>query len=225
MWGGRRWSNGFSDGRGAKARNRHTTAVLPDKGAERRRLGAEEWGGSWRAAPLWEQSSQQNEMAYAAMRARRVCEHWWLGVGLFWGRDDLASGERPEEEAQLCGAVELRAACGTEETVVTDFRDAFGQNVLKKPVKEFGSGKRDVADLLSLVVTVAEADNAVVERFQTAVGNGDAEHVAGKIVEDFLATAGVLGMNDPASLPDEGWNESKKPCLFQSGTELGAKDD
>jgi hypothetical protein len=144
---------------------------------------------------------------------------------LFWGRDDLPSGQRLEEEAQLSGAVELRAACGTEETVVTDFRGAFGQNVLKKPVNEFGSGKLDVADLLSLVVTVAEADNAVVERFQTAVGNGDAEDVAGKIVEDFLATAGVLGMNNPANLPDEGWNESKKACIFQSGTELGAKDD
>lgn len=70
------WSNGFSGGGGAKPRNRRRTAASPDKGAERKRVGVEEWGGSWRAAPLWEreQGFQQNEMADAAMRARRECE-------------------------------------------------------------------------------------------------------------------------------------------------------
>ena len=111
---------------------------------------------------------------------------------------------------QRPGAIELRAAGRTEDAVVADFRGALGQNVLKKPVNELGCGKLDVANLLSLVVAITETNNAVGEGFQTAVGNGDAENVAAKIVEHFVASASMLGMNDPADLPDGGWNESKK---------------
>ena len=119
----------------------------------------------------------------------------------------------------------MRAAGRTEDAVVADLRSALGQNVLKKAVNELGCGKLDVANLLSLVVAITETNNAVVvERFQTAVGDGDAENVAAKIVEHLVASSSMLGMNDPANLPDGGWNESKKPCLFQTGTELGAED-
>ena len=81
-----------------------------------------------------------------------------------------------------------------------------------------------MADLLSLVVTVSKTNDAIDKRFQAAVGDGDAEHVAGKIVEHLAASSSVLGMNDPANLPDGGWNESKKSGCFQTGTELGAED-
>ena len=112
----------------------------------------------------------------------------------------------------------------TEDAVVADFRGALGQNVLKKPVNELGCGKLDVANLLSLVVAIAETNDAVVERLQSAVGNGDAENVAAKIVEHLVASASVLGMNDPGNVPDGGWSESKKSGLFQTGTKLGAED-
>lgn len=94
----------------------------------------------------------------------------------------------------------------------------------KKAVNELGGRKRDMPDLLRLVVAVAKTDDAVDQRFQTTVGDGDAENVAGKIVQHLVASSSVLGMNDPANLPDVGWNESKQPCLFQTGTELGAED-
>ena len=94
---------------------------------------------------------------------------------------------------------------------------------MKKAMNEVGGSKLDVADVLSLIIAVAEANNAVVEGFQTAVGNGDAEDVTGKIIEHLDATARVLGMNDPANLPDSGWNESKKLHFLQAGTELGTE--
>ena len=80
---------------------------------------------------------------------------------------------------------------------------------MKEAVNEIGGGNRDMADLLSLVVAVPETDDAVDKRFQAAVGDGDAENVAGKIVEHLVAATGVLGMNDPSNRPDGGWNESK----------------
>lgn len=121
-------------------------------------------------------------------------------------------------------AVEMRAAGRTKDTVVADFGGALGQNVLKKPVNELRRGKLDVANLLSLVVAIAETHDAVVERLQAAVGNGDAENVAAKIVEHLVASASVLGLNDPANLPDGRGNESEKSGLFQTSTKLGAED-
>ena len=125
---------------------------------------------------------------------------------------------------QLPCAIELRPASGTEDAVVADFRGAPGQEVLKKPVDKLRGGKRDAADLLGLVVAVAEMNDALVERLQAAVGNGDSENVAAKIVEHFVASASVLGMNDPANLPDGRGSESKQFCLLETGTELGAED-
>ena len=144
--------------------------------------------------------------------------------GVFGNRrsDGRSVGRRWSQ--QLPRAVEPGATGGTEDAVITNFGEAFGQDVLKEAVNELGGGKRDMTDLLSLVVTVAKTDDAVVERFQTAVGNGDAENVAGKIVEHLVAASSVLGMNDPADLPDGGRNESKETRLFQTGTELGAED-
>ena len=81
--------------------------------------------------------------------------------------------------------------------------------MLKKAVNEFRGGKRDMANLLSFVVAVAETDDAIVEGFQAAVGNRDPEDVTAEIVEHFVATASVLGTNDPAKLPDGGGSESK----------------
>lgn len=112
----------------------------------------------------------------------------------------------------------------TEEAIVTNFGDAFGKDVLKKAVNELRRGKLDVADLLSLIVAITEANDVAIEGLQAAVGNGDAEDVAGKIVEHLVAAASVLGVHDPANLPDGRWNESKKSGLFQTGTKLGAKD-
>ena len=130
----------------------------------------------------------------------------------------------PKAESTTSVRIELRRASGTEDAVVADFRGAPGQEVLKKPVDKLLSGKRDAADLLGLVVAVAEMNDAIVERLQAAVGDGDSENVAGKIVEYFVSPAGVLRVNDPTNLPDGRWSESKQSCLFEAGTELSAED-
>ena len=98
--------------------------------------------------------------------------------------------------------LELFAAGGTPDSVVADFDPTAGQNVLEKPGNEFDSRKRDVTHLLGAVVAIAETDQAVVDGFQTAVGNRDAENVAAEIVEDLFATASVFRMNDPVLLPE-----------------------
>ena len=48
-----------------------------------------------------------------------------------------------------------------------DFDGALGKNVLKKASDKFDSGQRDAADLLGMVIAIAEADHAVIDGIQT----------------------------------------------------------
>jgi len=73
--------------------------------------------------------------------------------------------------------------------------------VLEKPPEEFVSWKRDVANLLGLVIAIAESNSAAIDGFQTAVGDGDSEDVAGEIVQDLFTAAGMFTVNDPVFLP------------------------
>jgi len=97
--------------------------------------------------------------------------------------------------------------------------------VLKKASDEFDAGQGNAAYLLGAVVAIPEADRAIVDGFDAAVGDGDAEHVPTEVVEDLVATAGVLGMNDPVFLPDRYRCMREQSRLFQSVTKLGAEDD
>src|SRR5437867_4490927 len=112
--------------------------------------------------------------------AKRATHGWRYrdSSGVFGNRrsDGRSVGRRWSQ--QLPGAVEPGAGGGTEDAVVTNLGEAFGQDVLKEAVNELGGGKRDVTDLLSLVVAIAKTNDAIVERFQTAVGDGDTEDVA-----------------------------------------------
>ena len=82
-----------------------------------------------------------------------------------------------------------------------------------------------MANLLSAVIAVAEADHAVVDGFEPAVGDGDAEDIAAEVVEHLIAAAGMLGMNDPAFLPHGDGRSREQARLFKTGTEFRAEDD
>jgi hypothetical protein len=113
----------------------------------------------------------------------------------------------------------------TKDAVIADFGNAFGRDVLEKAVDKLGGRKRDVADLLSVVVTVAEADDVAVEGLDPAIGDGNAENVAAKILENFVAEAGMLGVNNPTLFPDGRGSEAEESRFFQTVAEFGAEQD
>ena len=112
-----------------------------------------------------------------------------------------------------------------EDSVVADFGGAPGKNVLEKASDELDPRQRDALHLLGTVIAIAETDHAVVDGFQAAVGDGDSEDVASQVVENLVATSGVLRMNDPSFLPGRHWDAGKQSSLFQSRAKLGAEDD
>jgi len=89
-----------------------------------------------------------------------------------------------------------------EDSVVTDFDRAAWKHVLEESPDEFDSGQSDLPHLLGTVIAIAETDHAVVDGLKPSVGNGDPEQVASEVVENLIAAAGVLGMNNPSFLPD-----------------------
>jgi len=77
---------------------------------------------------------------------------------------------------------------------------------------------------LGAVVPVSESHPALFEAFDPTVGDGNAKHVASQIVQDLLALAGVLAMNDPVLLPHCGGDLPEQAEFFESGPEFAAKD-
>jgi len=102
---------------------------------------------------------------------------------------------------QLSGAFELESAGRAEDAVIADFGRAVGQDVLNKPMDELDAGKGEVANLMRSIVGIAKTNPAIIDGFDPAVGDRDAEEVACQILKDLVATARRLGMDDPFLLP------------------------
>jgi hypothetical protein len=74
--------------------------------------------------------------------------------------------------------------------------------MLEEALEKLDAGEGDPSKVLGPIVPIAEGDLPVLDSFQTAVGDGDAEDVATQIVEHLLAAAGVLAVHDPRRGPN-----------------------
>ena len=96
--------------------------------------------------------------------------------------------------------------------------------MLQEPADELDARQRDVAGLMGTVIAITESNEAVVDGFQAAVGDGDAEDVAGEIVEDLFSAAGMFRVNDPVFLPEPWRHTAEQSRLFQTRTDFGRED-
>ena len=97
--------------------------------------------------------------------------------------------------------------------------------MLEEPPKELDGRNSRALQLLATVVAEAEDDLAVFNAFDAAVGDGDAEDVSTKVIQDFFTRAGVLAVHHPRLVPDLRWSLVEQPRFFESGTHFGGKDD
>src|SRR6267142_1284308 len=91
-----------------------------------------------------------------------------------------------------------------KEAVVADAMEAVWQAVQKKAADELIGAKRHCLGLAVVsIVLPGEADFAVGERDQSAVGDGDATGIAAEIGQHlFGATERRLGIDDPVDAPE-----------------------
>jgi hypothetical protein len=96
--------------------------------------------------------------------------------------------------------------------------------MLEEALEKLDAGEGDPSKASGPIVPIAEGDLPVLDAFQTAVGDGDAEDVAAQVVEGSLAAAGVLTMHDPGRRPHGGWHLLKETGAVDRRADLRPED-
>ena len=154
----------------------------------------------------------------ASARRLLISDLRWIGtVGVSGRGDGLLQQEDISQVAGLC------TAAGVPKPVVTQLVEAGRKDVLKKAPNELVACDRFLAMAVGRAILVAVGNGVVVDGQDAAVGNGDAEGVARKIVEGRLLAATPGGdVDDPGDLPDLVWQIGPRAELEEGVAEPGA---
>jgi hypothetical protein len=114
---------------------------------------------------------------------------------------------------------------GSEQAVVTDFDEAFGQDVLKEAADKLLGGNGRESGLISGRILVGKSHLAILEGEDPAIADGDAKDVRSEVFEGGGASAYRLRVNDPIFAPDLLIKEMEEIALFEQVPELGAEED
>ena len=125
--------------------------------------------------------TEQREWPAAVGTTRRIAN---------WGR--LSGGEEGvllagRGEQSLSGLLKQLPIGGTEQTVVTDFDEAWGQDVLEEAANELFGGDGAVLNSIGGGLFIRESEVTVFELAETGVADRHAEDVRGEILEGLCA--------------------------------------
>ena len=124
----------------------------------------------------------------------------------------------------MSGAIKVRSAAWTQESVGTDLGEAAGQDVLQESSNEDIGRKRQAPGLVRPRVRVSEGDAAVLEGFQRVVAEGDAVDVARERADGVIAGPDLLDVHGPLAAPDRGIDRRVQVGSHESRAHLCAED-
>src|SRR5689334_11238815 len=156
---------------------------------EERAVLGETSEGSWSHRLLRAKVADADQMAGGAARADpRLGGFWRLGraIGGVFSLPSLMWWGRALEQEQLTGSGREIALGGVPQAEVADLVQPLRQNMLQEPAHELFARDPAGAPAVGLAFLVAEGDAAGIEVDDAAVGDGDAEDVAGKVIEHRL---------------------------------------
>jgi hypothetical protein len=144
-------------------------------------------------------------MAGLAMRATaRRWRSFGVGVRLGSGRFGRWAGGLRQQE-KIPQVAQRFAARGMPQAVIAELVEAGRQDVLEEAPDELVAGHGFLALAVGGAVLVAIGHGLVIDGEDAVVGDGDAEGVAGEIVErGLLSLAPWRDVNDPGDPPDMG---------------------
>src|ERR1700691_1577884 len=119
-------------------------------------------------------------------------------------RADLAARLRrlPIEKKQQTSAGGFFALGGMPEAEVADLMQTLRQDVLEEAAHELLAGDTAHPPAVGFAMLVADGDRLIVEGDDAGIGDGDAEDIAGEIIEHgLLALAPGRAMDDPGLRP------------------------
>jgi|SRR5215813_6420024 len=106
---------------------------------------------------------------------------------------------------------------GSEQAVVTDFDEAFGQDVLKEAADKLLGGNGRESGPISGRILVGKSHLAILEGEDPAIADGDAKDVRSEVFEGGGACAYRLRVNDPIFAPDLLIKEMEETVVSRPG--------
>ena len=148
--------------------------------------------------------TEQGEWPAAVRTTRRIAN---------WGR--LSGGEvgvllAGRGEQLLSGLLKQLPIGGTEQTVVTDFDEAWGQDVLEEAANELFGGDGGVLNSIGGGLFKGESDEAIFQFAEAVVADSDAKDVRGEVLKGLLAGADGLGVDHPRLAPNSSGHQRKQ---------------
>jgi hypothetical protein len=163
-------------------------------------------GGSWSVCLFGGEASNADQVPLLATRT---------DAGLLWShrvRAWVCVGHDRFGMVRDCRALELQQEASTGSLLapgrmpkaeVADLVQSLGQHVLQEPTHELVARHAGGSPAIGFAVLVTDGDRLVVKADDACVGDGDAKHVAGEIVEHGLLTLTPSGaMDDPRFGPN-----------------------
>ena len=130
-----------------------------------------------------------------------------------WGYDPSGlKGSGAHLQDHAVQGVRRDRTAGMPEADVSDFREAFRENVLEEPAEKLQGVERGGPWSSAARLAVGESDGAVCESHEAAVGDGDPEDRGGEVLEGRVAMRPRLRVDVPGEVPDV-WGD----VLQQSG--------
>jgi hypothetical protein len=111
----------------------------------------------------------------------------------------------------------------TEQTVVTDFDEAFGQDVLQEATDKFLGGQGTQFALFAARGGVAKGDFAFGHLDNALVTESHPKDVGSQIFQGRLPITHRLGVHHPIFTPDLAGNLFEQLRLLQGRSKLGSK--
>ena len=118
------------------------------------------------------QLNGQHAEAATTVRTKRT----GCGCGCRQIEQHRTAGFLGDEQAD---AIDRERAGGAEESVVADFLEAAGEQMIQETAEELDGWQTHPAGLARLCVAEAESDHALFEFQDAAVGDGNAEDITG----------------------------------------------
>jgi hypothetical protein len=110
------------------------------------------------------------------------------------------------------------------EAEVSDFHEAFRENVLEEAAEKLHGVERGGAWSSTARLAVGERDGAVFESHEAPVGDGDPEDIGGKVLESRVAISSRLRVDVPGEVPDVWVDVLEQSGLAHVFLEKGAVD-
>ena len=126
---------------------------------------------------------------------------------------------------EAADGLEDLSLAGRKEPVEADLLESLRQDMLEEARDEELGIECRTLDPTTGTITISEGHGAILEAFDSIVGDRDSVDVAADVAEDLSSVTGVLAVDDPLSTPGIGRGLGPETRLVKSITDLAPEDD